>query len=144
MYIVYKLLKELVEDVSSLQSAVKDLESPQVEANPHEHLLVKTVGDTIIQQLHPLVLLYNALSSMKDVPRDCLEEKLQNLMMMGGWGLASLKVGMGASLNAGMGPHVWFRNPVNSTPQMGNLSRAPVGKDDTGLLECMKVLERTC
>lgn len=65
-----------MEDVSSLQSAVKDLESPQVEANLHELLLVNTVGDTIIQQLYPLVLLYFAPSSMKDVQGVCLEEKL--------------------------------------------------------------------
>jgi hypothetical protein len=127
---IYKLLEELTTDMGTLQSAVRDLMDPQMEAR-HRKSLVDTVGNIVIHPLKPMFLLYNALSSIKDTPGDHLEEWLKRLEA----GLAAVK--------GNVGPQVRFKNSGGPLPPfMGSTPQPQNGSPDReGLSECIKFLE---
>jgi hypothetical protein len=128
---VYKVLEMLLRDVGSLQAALWDVTDPKIEAN-RQGQLVEAVGDMVLQPLQPLFLLYNALSSAREAPGDCLKECLRKL-----------EAGV-VRVSGKATPQVWFGHPSRTAPTLGGTQGPPGnGQSEGGLLERIKVLEDT-
>jgi uncharacterized membrane protein len=86
---LFKLIKDVVEDVAKLHQSATMLESPKLEAICDQQLGLQ-VDQGIIGHLNTIFCLFGLLSRLKDAPGGILEESLQALESRGSVALAPL------------------------------------------------------
>ena len=131
---LFKLMEELVEDVTKVQKSVAVLESADLAA-VREQQLTLTIAQDIMSQLNPFFRLFGLLSRSKDTPGDLLEERLRSLEATG----TQHQAGPARGTTASTGP--WFTTQMKGLTVGGGTAPLLGDSDPTGMAERIKVLE---